>query len=45
MNSLKFTVGKEDEGVSAVKKSHVNGSLLRGVNKSKSESIWALDIE
>jgi hypothetical protein len=36
MNSLKFTLSKEDDGVSGVKKGNVNGSLLRGVNKSKS---------
>jgi hypothetical protein len=34
MNSLKFALSKEEDGLTD--KKNMNGSLLRGVNKSKS---------
>jgi len=43
MNSLKFALSKDE--AKPTNKEGINGSLLRGVNKSKAEGIWALDMD
>ena len=46
MNSLKFALSTQDsESKQKESKRDANGSLLKGVNKSKSEALWALDMD
>lgn len=45
MNSLKKTLSTEAQRSTDRDKMGANESLLKGVNKSKSQSIWALDME
>ena len=45
MNSLKFALSTQDSEPKQKDKREVNGSLLKGVNKSKSQALWALDID
>ena len=43
MNPLKFALSTKD--TSAKNKNDVDGSLLKGVNKSKSQGLWAFDVD
>jgi hypothetical protein len=43
MNSLKSTLSTKESPTKS--KSGVDGSLLKGVNKSKSQSLWALEFD
>ena len=43
MNPLKFALSTKDG--SSKSKSDVDGSLLKGVNKSKNQGLWAFDVD
>lgn len=43
MNSLKFALSTKEP--STKDKADIDNSLLRGVNKSKNQSLWALDVD
>lgn len=45
MNSLKKALSTEGQKTTDRDKVGANESLLKGVNKSKSQSIWALDMD
>lgn len=45
MNSLKLALSTEEGAASGREKAEVNGSLLKGVNRSKAEAVWALDVD
>lgn len=45
MNSLKMALSTDDRSPATTEKPEVNGSLLRGVNRSKAEAVWALDVD
>lgn len=45
MNSLKKALSTEGQKASDRDKGGANESLLKGVNKSKSQGIWALDMD
>lgn len=43
MHSLKFALSTQESPTKS--KGDVDGSLLKGVNKSKNQSLWAFDLE
>lgn len=45
MKSLKSTLCTQEQNPRGKEKEETNGSLLRGVNKSKSHTMWAFDVE
>lgn len=45
MNSLKFALSTDERSPRGREKMEVNGSLLKGVNRSKAEGVWALDVD
>jgi hypothetical protein len=45
MKSLKSALSTQDHRGKGKEQDEANGSLLRGVNKSKSQSMWAFDVD
>jgi hypothetical protein len=45
MNSLKLALSTDQRSPNARDKAEVNGSLLKGVNRSKAEGLWSLDVD